>query len=84
MTEWLRLAVHRSIVRRAVRVAAVVGTVLIAINHGGAILRGDLTPGRVLQMALTVLVPYCVSTYSSVEALRQRSTDRRTAPSSRP
>lgn len=73
MTEWLRLAKDASIVRRAVGVAAVVGSVLIAINHGDAILRGDLSPVRVARMALTALVPSCVSTYSSVQALRRTS-----------
>jgi hypothetical protein len=62
----------RPVVRRALRYALLVGALLIAINHGSAILRGDLTPGRLLQMALTVLVPYCVSTFSSVEALLER------------
>ena len=70
MREWLRLATDRSTVRRALGVAAAVGSVLIVINHGDAILRGDLSPGRLLRMALTALVPYCVSTYSSVGALR--------------
>ena len=37
MTEWLRLATDASIVRRAVGVAAVVGSVLIVINHEDAI-----------------------------------------------
>ena len=60
----------RSTVRRALGVAATVGSVLIVINHGDAILRGDLSPGRLLRMALTALVPYCVSTYSSVGAFR--------------
>ncbi len=70
--DWLRLATTRSIVRRAAKVAFVVGAVLIAINHGDAILRGDVSLGRFLRMILTVLVPYCVSTYSSVEALREQ------------
>jgi len=46
--------------------------VLIAINHGPAILRGDVTVPRVLQMLLTVFVPYAVSTYSSVGAIHAR------------
>ena len=45
------------------------GTILVAINHGDAIVRGDLSMGRLLRIALTVMVPYCVSTYSSVSAL---------------
>ena len=72
MAEWLRLATSRSVVRRALAVAGVVGSILAAINHGPALLRGDVTWERVLQMALTPLVPYCVSTFSSVNAIRER------------
>lgn len=63
------IAFSRPVVLRALRYAVVVGTLLIAINHGDAILRGDITPGRLLRMLLTALVPYAVSTLSSVEAL---------------
>ncbi len=50
--------------------AIVVGTILVVINHGDALARGDVTVGRWLRIVLTVIVPYCVSTYSSVSALR--------------
>lgn len=50
--------------------AVVVGSVLIAINHGQAIWEGDLTRPRLIRMGLTVLVPYVVSTLSSVGAMR--------------
>ncbi len=49
----------------------IVGAILIAINHGDAILRGELTSTRWTKMGLTVLVPYTVSTLSSVLALRE-------------
>jgi hypothetical protein len=67
---WLALATSASVVRRALWMAALVGTLLITINHGDAVLRGDLDRTRLLKMALTLLVPYCVSTYSSVGAMR--------------
>ncbi len=66
----LELAISRPVVRRALGYAVVVGAVLITINHGDAILRGDLDPMRFLKMGLTVLVPYLVSTLSSVQAMR--------------
>ena len=72
MTEWLRLAASRSVVQRAFTVASVVGTVLVTINHGDALLQGDLSLGRALRIVLTVLVPYCVSTYSSVSVMREQ------------
>jgi NAD/NADP transhydrogenase alpha subunit len=66
---WIRTAISGSVVRRAVGYGIVVGAVLIAINHGDAIVAGRVDASRVLKMALTVLVPYCVSTASSVGAI---------------
>jgi hypothetical protein len=68
MGEWLRVAGERAIVRRACKYAVVVGAVLISINHGDAILAGEVEGRRWLKMGLTVLVPYAVSTLSSVGA----------------
>ncbi len=70
MKEWLQLAFDRAVVRRALVCMVVVGAVLITINHGDAIVSGEVTSGRLVQMALTLLVPYCVSTVSSVGAMR--------------
>ncbi len=67
----LRAAFEWPVVRRALAFAAIVGAILIAINHGDALLAGELSAARVLKMALTVVVPYVVSTISSVMALRQ-------------
>jgi len=67
---WLALATSKSVVRRATVVAFIVGSILVIINHGDAIVHGDLSAGRLLRIVLTVSVPYCVSTYSSVSALR--------------
>jgi len=72
MSEWLRLARDPSVVRRALKMAAVVGPILIAINHGDALLRGDVDGMRAFRIFLTVFVPYAVSTVSSVAALRSR------------
>src|SRR5437763_3613167 len=69
--EWLQLAAAPSVRRRSFGVAVVVGSILLAINHGEAILRGDFSAGRLFRMVLTVIVPYVVSTVSSVNAIRQ-------------
>ena len=69
--------------RRALRYAVIVGAVLISINHGDALLAGQLTLGRVLKMGLTVMVPYVVSTLSSVEALRSRAVSAQATPPGR-
>ncbi len=72
MAEGIRLATSGPVVRRALGYGIVVGAILIAINHGDAILRGDVDMGRATRMALTTLVPYTVSTLSSIQALRAR------------
>lgn len=73
MTDWLAIACERSTVVRSLKLAVVVGVILIAINHGDAILAGDVDGGRLLKMMLTVLVPYLVSTFSSVGARLEMS-----------
>ena len=73
MRDSIRLAFSAPVVRRALGYAVVVGCVLIAINHGDALLRGELDAARAVKMGLTVLVPYAVSTLSSVQALGCRA-----------
>lgn len=67
--EWLRIATSGSIVRRGIKYGIVVGSILIIINHGNAMAEGTVDGTRIVQMLLTVLVPYCVSTASSVGAV---------------
>ncbi len=67
---WLGVALSGPVVRRATFYMIAIGGVLIAINHGDALLRGDLDRVRLLKLVLTPLVPYCVSTLSSVSAIR--------------
>jgi hypothetical protein len=69
LAEWCRFACQGSVVRRGLKFAVVVGTVLVAINHGDAIVSGQLTRNNYLKMALTVVVPYVVSVLSSVGAM---------------
>lgn len=72
MIEALQLAISRPVVLRASGYAVVVGALLIGINHGDALARGDFDLLRGVKMGLTVLVPYTVSTLSSVQAIRAR------------
>ena len=67
--EWLKYCFSKTIVRRALSTAMVVGVVLTAINYGEAILRGTLTSAQWIRMLLTFCVPYFVSTYSSVRTV---------------
>lgn len=57
---------------RALRVAAVVGIVLFAINQLDVVLRGELTLVVAAKILLTFAVPYAVSTYSALQVNRVR------------
>ena len=65
---WFEIAASRGVVVRALKYGVGVGAILISINHGDALLAGQVDPVRLAKMGLTVLVPYCVSTASSVSA----------------
>ena len=67
---WWATAISGPVVRRALAYLLIVGSILILINHGDALLRGDVDPARLFKMFITPLVPYCVSTLSSVSAIR--------------
>ena len=65
------LSLQGPVVRRALAFSFTVGPVLVAINHGDALLGGEMDTRRWLKIGLTMLVPYAVSTLSSVLALRR-------------
>ena len=52
-----------NIVRNALQVSLVVGTLLNLINQGGQLLQGSGVIWH--QLLLNYLVPYCVATYSA-------------------
>ena len=69
MTEsrvFLSLLLEPQLLLRSLKLAIVVGTVLVAINYGDLILRGDMEKIEWYKIALTYIVPYCVSTYSAI------------------
>lgn len=75
---WWAIARRRSVVIRALKTSLFVGTILVGINHGDALLRRDCPPDRWLKIGLTYLVPYSVATFASVSTLRDlMRTDRR-------
>ena len=56
-------ACERATVNQALKVAAVVGTLLVAINQGDVLLAGQAP--NWFKIILTYVVPYAVSTYSA-------------------
>ncbi len=69
MKIWLKTACDPINVRCALKYALIVGPVLVAINDGDVLLRHALTDTDAFKIALTILVPYLVSTFSSVGAV---------------
>ena len=69
MSDWLKIALRRDVVIRGLKVGLIVGTILTAIIQGDLILAGALNGDAAWKIALTYLVPYCVSTYAGVSAI---------------
>ena len=63
----LALASEPSIVLRGLKYAVIVGSILVAINHGDRVLHGTISTYQWCQIALTYAVPYVVSSLSSVQ-----------------
>jgi hypothetical protein len=73
MKTFLQLACSARIAQSALRVALVVGTVLNAINQGGAILAGNSIVW--FHLLMNYFVPYCVASYSAAKNEISRSMD---------
>jgi len=69
MKEWLTIAICGDVVFRGLKVGVIVGTILVAINQGDAIIGGSLDAAAAWKIPMTYLVPYCVSTYAGVSAI---------------
>ena len=67
---FLSLALQRDVVLRALKTSALVGVLLVLINHGDALAAGSVDALRLLKILATFAVPYGVSTYASVATLR--------------
>lgn len=61
----------RATIYRAAKVGAIVGTLLILLNHGDAILQGQFPAWW--KVVLTYLVPYSVSSYSTAVLMHDLS-----------
>ncbi len=61
--------INPKFVPTALKVAAVVGTILFMINHGSALLQGKMGRDRWISAALTYLVPYFVNIHGQYISL---------------
>ena len=64
---------------RSMKIAAVVGTILAAINHGDRLVTGEWSAGDLLKILLTYGVPFGVATYSALMNSRAAGSESRPA-----
>ena len=57
---------HRPLLRRSTVIALVVGTLLVAINQGDALVAGRWDMALVWKVPLTYLVPFVVATWGAL------------------
>ena len=68
-----RVIAYPLYLRKTVRVALIVGTVLFAINHLDEVVRGHASFAVWVKAAVTYLVPFCVSNIGLLIATRRRA-----------
>ncbi len=66
MADIARIALSPGVMRRAVAMGLIVGSIQTLVNQGDAIFAGDAP--NFLKVALTCFVTYCVSTHGGVTA----------------
>ena len=66
--KYFAIATSTSVMKRSTCYAIVVGSLLILINHGGCVLDNVYDHKCFMQSILSVIVPYMVVTFSSVQA----------------
>lgn len=71
MREALQVVAHRRHLRATTRIAAIVGTVLFAINQLDVVVHGEATALTWTKAAVTYLVPFVVSNLGILTATRR-------------
>ena len=64
----LKIWFSGQILKRSIKTAILVGTMLAFINHGELILSWSLTPQCWMKMGLTCLVPYSVASWTATKS----------------
>jgi hypothetical protein len=69
--EGVTVVAYRPHLVKTVRIALLVGTLLFAINQLDVVVRHDATALTFMKVALTYIVPFCVSNYGILVATRR-------------
>ena len=66
---FVEAALQKQIVIRSLKVAAIVGTILVFINYGDRFFPPNLNGSDWVKIMMTYCVPYCVATYSAASTM---------------
>lgn len=69
MNRWLETALRPDVRKRSLRVALIVGTIVVLINYLDRFIAGTVGLVDYMKILLTYCVPYCVATYAAVSAI---------------
>ncbi|MFY9587761.1 MAG: nitrate/nitrite transporter NrtS [Actinomycetota bacterium] len=72
--EALHLVFLRTTLRKTIKIALVVGTILSLINQSGVVLDGRANYVTWIRVGANYLVPFCVSSTGFLSATRRRAT----------
>ena len=73
LKEYFFALINPKLASTAVRVAMFVGSILFTINHGSALIQGEMTNGRWFSGIITYMVPYMVSVHGQVISRSRRA-----------
>ena len=63
----------KTTLRKTLKIAAIVGTLLSLINQGSVIFGGDATAATWVRVGMNYIVPFCVSSIGFLSATRRRA-----------
>ena len=73
---YLASLVDPELIPTGLKTALFVGSILFAINHGPAVLRGDMNQERWISVILTYVMPYLVSVYGQYSYRRKMRSEK--------
>ena len=73
---YLASLVDPEFIPAGIRTAIFVGSLLFLINHGSALLHGEMTRDRWISVVLTYIMPYLVNVHGQFSSRRRLTIDK--------
>lgn len=71
MSRFIKALLDPKLAPSAAKVALVVGSVLFTINHGSALVKGEMTKARWMSGLITYIIPYSVNIHGQFTSSRR-------------